>query len=223
MTALPARRYEIGEWKLKVGVNIDYHVEYDHRFYSVPCALMNSRVDVRATATVIEIWQCGVRITSHERSHGPKSTAVTDPTHRPRAHREWGNWPPERLVGWAEKMGPKTAEVVAAILTRRTHPETGRRASLGLMRLAEKYSPERLESASGRAILLEVLEDRHDQRSTVATSQVPTKTWHEMLADPTVPDAICDRLVHNAHVLSLKGPSIRKKKGLGEKATEEKG
>lgn len=44
-----------------------------------------------------------------------------------------------------------------------------------------------------------------------------------MLADPTVADAICDRLVHNAHVLSLKGPSVRKKKGLGEKSTEDKG
>lgn len=74
-----------------------------------------------------------------------------------------------------------------------------------------------------RRDLLEVLEDRYDQRSTVVTSQVPTKTWHEMLADPTVADAICDRLVHNAHVLSLKGPSIRKKKGLGEKNTDEKG
>jgi len=72
-----------------------------------------------------------------------------------------------------------------------------------------------------RRDLLEVLEDRYDQRSTVVTSQVPTKTWHEMLADPTVADAICDRLVHNAHMLSLKGPSIRKKRGLGEKNTEE--
>lgn len=53
------------------------------------------------------------------------------------------------------------------------------------------------------------------------TSQVPTKSWHEMLADPTVADAICDRLVHNAHVLSLKGPSIRKTKGLGEKSPEQ--
>jgi DNA replication protein DnaC len=76
---------------------------------------------------------------------------------------------------------------------------------------------------SERRDLLEVLEDRYDHRSTVVTSQVPTKTWHEMLADPTVADAICDRLVHNAHVLSLKGPSIRKKKGLGEKNTEEQG
>jgi DNA replication protein DnaC len=74
-----------------------------------------------------------------------------------------------------------------------------------------------------RRDLLEVLEDRYDQRSTVVTSQVPTKSWHEMLADPTVADAICDRLVHNSHVLSLKGPSIRKLKGLGEKNTEEKG
>lgn len=73
-----------------------------------------------------------------------------------------------------------------------------------------------------RRDLLEVLEDRYDQRSTIVTSQVPTKSWHEMLADPTVADAICDRLVHNAHVLSLKGPSGRKKKGLGEKNTGEK-
>jgi DNA replication protein DnaC len=76
---------------------------------------------------------------------------------------------------------------------------------------------------SERRDLLEVLEDRYGERSTVVTSQVPTKTWHEMLADPTVADAICDRLVHNAHVLSLKGGSIRKKKGLEEKNAEEKG
>jgi len=68
-----------------------------------------------------------------------------------------------------------------------------------------------------RRDLLEVLEDRYGQRSTVVTSQVPTKTWHEMLGDPTVADAICDRLVHNAHVLALKGPSIRKEQGLGDK------
>src|ERR1700678_449668 len=72
-----------------------------------------------------------------------------------------------------------------------------------------------------RRDLLEVLEDRYDHRSTVVTSQVPTKTWHEMLADPTVADAICDRLVHNSHLLSLKGPSIRKMKGLGEKKDEQ--
>jgi DNA replication protein DnaC len=74
-----------------------------------------------------------------------------------------------------------------------------------------------------RRDLLEVLEDRYDRCSTVVTSQVPTKSWHEMLADPTLADAICDRLVHNAHMLALKGPSIRKKKGLEGKITDEMG
>jgi DNA replication protein DnaC len=65
-----------------------------------------------------------------------------------------------------------------------------------------------------RRDLLEVLEDRYGRSSTVVTSQLPTKSWHEALADPTIADAICDRLVHNAHVLALRGPSGRKKKGL---------
>jgi DNA replication protein DnaC len=71
-----------------------------------------------------------------------------------------------------------------------------------------------------RRDLLEVLEDRYDRSSTVIATQVPTKSWHEMLADPTIADAICDRLVHNAHVLALKGTSIRKKKGLGTERPE---
>ncbi len=62
--------------------------------------------------------------------------------------------------------------------------------------------------------LLEVLEDRYDRSSTVLTSQLPTKTWHDALGDPTIADAICDRLVHNAHVLALRGPSMRRKKAL---------
>ena len=63
--------------------------------------------------------------------------------------------------------------------------------------------------------LLEVLEDRYGHSSTVFTSQVSTKGWHEAIGDPTVADAICDRLVHNAHVIALRGPSLRKKKGMG--------
>ena len=154
MRPLPARRYELGAWKLGVGVNIDYHIEYDHRFYSVPCALIGGKVDVRATATVVEVWHGGGRVTSHERSFGPRGTPVTKPEHRPRAHREWGDWPPERLVGWASQTGPKTAEVVAAIVGHQTHPETGRRACLGLMRMAERYGAARVEAACARALAI---------------------------------------------------------------------
>jgi DNA replication protein DnaC len=70
-----------------------------------------------------------------------------------------------------------------------------------------------------RRDLLEVVEDRYDCTSTVITTQVPTKTWHEALVDPTIADAICDRLVHNAHVLKLGGPSIRRNKALQSEKT----
>jgi DNA replication protein DnaC len=63
---------------------------------------------------------------------------------------------------------------------------------------------------SERRDLLEVLEDRYGTRSTIVTSQLPPKRWHEHIAEPTHADAICDRLIHNAHRLVLKGPSKRK-------------
>jgi DNA replication protein DnaC len=61
-----------------------------------------------------------------------------------------------------------------------------------------------------RRDLLEILEDRYGARSTIITSQLPTTKWHDHLGDPTVADAICDRVLHGAHRLMLKGPSRRK-------------
>jgi DNA replication protein DnaC len=63
--------------------------------------------------------------------------------------------------------------------------------------------------------LLDVLEDRYGNRSTIVTSQLPSKTWHEYLGDPTVADSICDRLVHNAHRVDLKGASRRRDRASG--------
>jgi len=60
--------------------------------------------------------------------------------------------------------------------------------------------------------LLEIIEDRYDRRSTLVTSQMPVKHWHDILADPTLADAILDRLVHNAYKIELKGESMRKSK-----------
>ena len=59
--------------------------------------------------------------------------------------------------------------------------------------------------------LLEILEDRNGLRSTLVTSQLPVKHWHEIIADPTLADAILDRFIHNAYKLNLKGESMRKK------------
>src|ERR1700730_16143025 len=61
-----------------------------------------------------------------------------------------------------------------------------------------------------RRDLLEVVDDRHQRGSTIITSQVPIENWHEVIADPTIADAVLDRLVHNAHRQALKGDSMRK-------------
>jgi DNA replication protein DnaC len=67
-------------------------------------------------------------------------------------------------------------------------------------------------TAEQRRDLLEILEDRHGVRSTIATSQLPIEKWHNMIGDPTLADAILDRLVHNAYKINLKGGSLRKRK-----------
>jgi DNA replication protein DnaC len=63
-----------------------------------------------------------------------------------------------------------------------------------------------------RRDLLEIIEDRYGNRSTILTSQLPSKSWHDHVGDPTIADAICDRLLHNAHQIDLKGESRRKEK-----------
>ena len=67
-------------------------------------------------------------------------------------------------------------------------------------------------SAENRRDLLEVLEDRHGIRSTIATSQLPMDQWHNVIGDPTLADAILDRLVHNAYKINLRGESMRKRR-----------
>jgi DNA replication protein DnaC len=65
--------------------------------------------------------------------------------------------------------------------------------------------------AKSRLSLLEILEDRHGRRSSIFVSQLPVSDWHEIIGDPTIADAICDRIIHNAHRIELDGDSLRKK------------
>lgn len=62
-----------------------------------------------------------------------------------------------------------------------------------------------------RRDLLEILEDRYGRASTLVTSQIPIDRWYDIIAEPTMADAILDRLVHNAHKITLKGDSMRKR------------
>lgn len=114
--------------------------------------LARKKVDVRATATTIEIFHRGQRVASHLRSREPgKHTTLKE--HMPPQHR-WGDWDPERLVGWAKKIGPETTRVIEAILNSRMYPEQGYRACLGVLRYAQKVGRDRLEAACARAFAI---------------------------------------------------------------------
>lgn len=73
-------------------------------------------------------------------------------------------------------------------------------------------------TSSQRTDLLEVMDDRHGTASTIITSQLPISHWHEVIGDPTLADAILDRLLHNAYKFKLKGESLRKRKALVDPA-----
>ena len=128
---LPTERFDLSEWS-QATVNIDYLIEFDKSFYSVPYQLARQTVEVRATPTTIEIFHQGKHIASHLRT--PKAhVAVTNHEHRPASHRAHLDWPPSRVVQWAATIGPRTREVVERVLEAFPHPEMGYRSCLGIM------------------------------------------------------------------------------------------
>jgi transposase len=147
---LPAMRYEFGEWK-KVRVNLDYHIEVERHYYSVPHALAHQEVEVRLTAETVEVLHRGVRVTSHARNYGMgRATTLTE--HMPKAHQKHAGRTPSRLIEDAGQIGPATSQLVEAILAAKRHPEMGYRSCLGILRLAKIYPAERMEAASQRAL-----------------------------------------------------------------------
>ena len=123
---------------------------FDEHAYSVPHRTIGEAVEIRATATTVEVLHRRQRIASHVRSaeaHGK----TTKPEHMPVSHRKHAEWTPERIGHWASEIGPETRALVDVILTERPHPEQGYRSCLGLLRLAKRYTPERLERACHRA------------------------------------------------------------------------
>ncbi len=159
MRPLPATRYEFARWRIGLKVNIDYHVESNRHYYSVPHQLVGARVDVRTTANTVEVFHTSRRVASHLRDDTPGRHS-TDPAHMPESHRRHAEWSPSRIIDWANKTGPSTAALAEAIMTSRPHPEQGYRSCLGIIRLADRYSPERVEAACTRALAVKALSYR---------------------------------------------------------------
>lgn len=149
---LPAQAYAFAEWK-KARVNIDYHVEVERHYYSVPYRLVKKQIDVRLTSNIVECFHKNRSVCCHRRSFLPgRHTTVKE--HMPKAHQKWLDWTPARFVRWAQSIGPNTGKLIEQVLDSRRHPQQGFRSCLGILRLAKSYGDHRLEAAARRALII---------------------------------------------------------------------
>jgi len=149
---LPPTPYEYADWK-RCRVNLDYHVEIDTHFYSVPFRLLREAVEARITAKTVEIFHRGKLVAAHLRSLRPyRPTTLAD--HMPSSHRRYRDWTHERILREAALIGDDTAALLEIILRSRPHPEQGFRSCIGILRLATRYDAERLDGACARALAL---------------------------------------------------------------------
>jgi transposase len=150
LRALAAARMPIARFK-RARVNIDYHIELDGHYYSVPHRLVRTEVELRITATTVEILAGNRRVAVHPYS-SRKGAHTTTAEHMPASHRAHREWTPAKLIAWGERIGGATAALVRWQMEHRPHPEQGYRACLGLQRLARQVGDARLEAACARAM-----------------------------------------------------------------------
>ena len=147
---LPASRMPIVRFK-SARVNIDYHVELDGHYYSVPHRLVRSQVELRITGETVEIYAGQQRVAVH-RCSAIRGAHTTAADHMPASHRAHREWTPAKLITWGLSIGAACGSLVRWQMEHRPHPEQGYRACLGLQRLARQYGAQRLEAACARAM-----------------------------------------------------------------------
>ncbi len=151
---LPTKRYEFATYEF-AKVNIDYHIEVQRNYYSVPHHLVRQSVEVRISVGTVEILHRGRRVASHKRLRR-RGQFSTDVAHMPKEHQYWAKRTPEWLIRQGEAVGPRTSELLQTILQKRPHPQQGFRTCMGILRLARSYPDTRMEAVAERAIRLGV-------------------------------------------------------------------
>ncbi len=134
-------------------MHIDYHIEYDKHYYSVPHHLVKQEIEVHVCDNTIAVFHHGQRIASHLRSYR-KGTHTTLREHMPEAHQSVHDWSAERFLKWGASIGSETREVVHILLNQKRHQQQNYRRVLALLSNAKKYGNERLNNACGRALLI---------------------------------------------------------------------
>jgi transposase len=147
---LPGVPYDFAQWK-QARVHIDYHIEIDRHYYSVPYQLVGQSIWVRTTSSVVECFHQHKRIASHFRSF-VKGKHTTCKDHMPKNHKNYGDWSPERLLRWAHTLGDSVEKCVEQILASQVHPQQGYRSCLGLIQLSKQFGAVRLNAACARAL-----------------------------------------------------------------------
>jgi len=151
LAPLPANHYQYADW-IPVRLGFNYHVQIDDHFYSAPYQLKNEKLDARLTVLSVELFHKNKRVTCHRRSYKRGYTTVAE--HMPKAHREYAEWTPERLVNWAAQTGESTAKLVDTILAGKVHPQQGFVSCMGIISLSKKFGKERVEAGSQRALAI---------------------------------------------------------------------
>jgi len=154
---LPEKPYEYATFKT-CRVNIDYHVEFEKHFYSVPYTLIHEEVRIRATEHLLEIFHKSQvdPVALHPRSTLP-GVYSTQTAHMPPKHQKAAEWSGERILNWAEKIGPQTTQFVQAIIASRRCPEQAFRSCLGILRLSSQVSASQMETACQLALRAKLL------------------------------------------------------------------
>jgi transposase len=134
----------------QVRVNIDYHVDIEKHYYSVPYHLVKKQLEAKVTGQLVTLTFEGNTVATHPRSY-QAGRHTTQEVHMPKAHQKQ-QWSPARFEHWASSIGPNTLVLIKEQLVSRKHPEQAYRSCLGLLNLSSKYSKERLENACQRAL-----------------------------------------------------------------------
>ncbi|MBI9060328.1 MAG: IS21 family transposase [Labilibaculum sp.] len=142
---LPVQRYEYAERKT-AKVNLDYHIEFEKHFYSVPYTLIHQQVEIRATERMVEIFHKGISVANHPRSF-QQGRYSTIREHMPPNHQFMKNLNADRFIQWANAIGPQTTQLVTALLKSRTYPEQTYRTCLGILGLSKNYPYPLMEQA----------------------------------------------------------------------------
>jgi transposase len=180
LAALPVEAYVYAEWRQR-RVALDYHVDIDGHYYSVPHRLLRQQVEARITDRTVELFHKGQRVACHMRG-GARGRHTTLTEHMPSSHRRHAGWTHERILHEAARIGRDTATLVEVILRSRPHPEQGFRACLGILRLARQYGTQRLDAACRRGLEIgarsygsinSILDKGLDRQPLPRTAQAP--------------------------------------------------